>query len=53
MIEGKVYAAYKICTHEIGTLDEGEPNGYDLKCQWHYEVFDDRHGKFQMQHYRQ
>jgi nitrite reductase/ring-hydroxylating ferredoxin subunit len=45
MVEGKVYAVDEICTHEGGPLDEGELNGYDLKCPWHYAVFDVRNGK--------
>jgi nitrite reductase/ring-hydroxylating ferredoxin subunit len=45
MIEGKVYAVDEICTHQGGPLDEGELNGYDLKCPWHYAVFDVRNGK--------
>jgi nitrite reductase/ring-hydroxylating ferredoxin subunit len=45
MVEGKVYAIDKICTHEGGPLDEGELNGHDLKCPWHYAVFDVRNGK--------
>ena len=45
MVEGKVYAVDEICTHQGGPLDEGELNGYDLKCPWHYAVFDIRSGK--------
>jgi nitrite reductase/ring-hydroxylating ferredoxin subunit len=45
MVEGKVYAVDEICTHEGGPLDEGELNEYDLKCPWHYAVFDVRNGK--------
>ena len=45
MVEGKVYAIDEICTHEQGPLHEGELNGYDLKCPWHYAVFDVRNGK--------
>ena len=45
MVEEKVYAIDEICTHEGGPLDEGELNGYDLKCPWHYAVFDVRNGK--------
>jgi nitrite reductase/ring-hydroxylating ferredoxin subunit len=45
MVEGEVYAIDEICTHEGGPLDEGELNGYDLKCPWHYAVFDVRNGK--------
>ena len=45
MVEGKVYAIDEICTHEGGPLDEGELDGYNLKCPWHYAVFDVRNGK--------
>ena len=45
MVEGKVYAIDEICTHEGGPLDEGELDGYNLKCPWHYAVFDIRNGK--------
>ena len=45
MVEGKVYAIDEICTHEGGPLHEGELNEYDLKCPWHYAVFDVRNGK--------
>jgi nitrite reductase/ring-hydroxylating ferredoxin subunit len=45
MVEGKVYAIDEICTHQGGPLDECHPNGYDLKCPWHYAVFDVRNGK--------
>jgi nitrite reductase/ring-hydroxylating ferredoxin subunit len=44
MVEGKVYAIDEICTHEGGPLDEGELNRYDLKCPWHYALFDVRNG---------
>jgi nitrite reductase/ring-hydroxylating ferredoxin subunit len=44
MVEGKIYAIDEICTHEGGPLDEGEIKGYDLKCPWHYAVFDVRNG---------
>ena len=45
MVEGKIYAIDEICTHEGGPLDEGELNGYNLKCPWHYAVFDVRNGR--------
>ena len=44
-IDGKVYAVDQICSHEGGPLDEGELNGYELQCPWHYAVFDVRNGK--------
>ena len=45
MVEGKVYAIDNICTHRGGPLNEGELNGHNLKCPWHYAVFDVRNGK--------
>lgn len=45
MVEGKIYAIDDICTHEGGPLDEGELDRYNLKCPWHYAVFDVRNGK--------
>ena len=44
-IEGKVYAIDNICTHQGGPLNEGELKGYNLKCPWHYAVFDVRNGR--------
>ena len=45
MVEGKVYAMDNVCTHQGGPLNEGELKGYDLKCPWHYAVFDVRNGR--------
>ena len=45
MVEGKIHAIDEICTHEGGPLDEGELDGYSLKCPWHYAVFGVRNGK--------
>jgi nitrite reductase/ring-hydroxylating ferredoxin subunit len=45
MVEGKVYAMDNICTHRGGPLNEGELKGYNLKCPWHYAVFDVRNGR--------
>ncbi|HZB98575.1 MAG TPA: Rieske 2Fe-2S domain-containing protein [Nitrososphaeraceae archaeon] len=53
MVEGKVYAIDEICTHEGGPLDEGELNGYDLKCPWHMQYSMLEMEKFQMQQYGQ
>jgi nitrite reductase/ring-hydroxylating ferredoxin subunit len=49
MVEGKVYAVDEICTHQGGPLDEGELNGYDLKCPWHMQYLMLETEKFQMQ----
>ena len=45
MVEGQVYAIDSVCSHRGGPLDEGTLNGHDLKCPWHYAVFDVRDGK--------
>jgi ferredoxin-NADP reductase/nitrite reductase/ring-hydroxylating ferredoxin subunit len=45
MVEGKVYAVDATCTHQGGPLDEGSLEGHDLKCPWHYAVFDVRNGR--------
>jgi nitrite reductase/ring-hydroxylating ferredoxin subunit len=45
MAEGKAYAIDNVCTHRRGPLNEGELNGYNLKCPWHYAVFDVRDGR--------
>jgi nitrite reductase/ring-hydroxylating ferredoxin subunit len=45
MVGGKIYAMDNVCTHKGGPLNEGELKGYDLKCPWHYAVFDVRNGK--------
>ncbi len=45
MVEGKVYAMNSICTHKGAPLEEGILLGYDLKCPWHFALFDVRNGK--------
>jgi nitrite reductase/ring-hydroxylating ferredoxin subunit len=45
MVEGKVYAVDILCTHQGGPLNNGELKGHNLKCPWHYAVFDVRNGK--------
>jgi nitrite reductase/ring-hydroxylating ferredoxin subunit len=45
MVDGKIYAIDNECTHQGGPLNEGELNGYNLKCPWHYAVFDMRDGR--------
>lgn len=44
MAEGRVYAIDAVCTHQGGPLEEGELEGNDLTCPWHYAVFDVRNG---------
>ena len=45
MVEGKVYAMNSICSHKGAPLEEGTLLGYDLKCPWHFALFDVRNGK--------
>ena len=45
MVEGKIYAIDNVCSHREGPLNEGELNGHNLKCPWHYAVFDVRNGR--------
>ena len=45
MVEGKVYAMNAVCSHKGAPLEEGTLLGYDLKCRWHFALFDVRNGK--------
>jgi nitrite reductase/ring-hydroxylating ferredoxin subunit len=45
MVEGKVYAMNSVCSHKGGPLEKGTLLGYDLKCPWHFALFDVRNGK--------
>ena len=45
MVEGQVFAMDAVCSHRGGPLEEGELNGHNLKCPWHYAVFDVRSGR--------
>jgi nitrite reductase/ring-hydroxylating ferredoxin subunit len=45
MINGQVFAMDAICSHQGAPLEEGNLEGYNLTCPWHYAVFDVRNGK--------
>jgi glycine betaine catabolism B len=45
MVNGKVYAMDAVCSHEGGPLEDGTLQGYELKCPWHYAIFDVRNAK--------
>src|SRR5919109_1025760 len=45
MVSGKVYAMDAVCSHEGGPLEDGALQGYELKCPWHYAIFDVRNAK--------
>jgi ferredoxin-NADP reductase/nitrite reductase/ring-hydroxylating ferredoxin subunit len=44
-VSNKVYAMDAICSHEGGPLEDGNVEGYNLTCPWHYAVFDIRNAK--------
>jgi ferredoxin-NADP reductase/nitrite reductase/ring-hydroxylating ferredoxin subunit len=44
-VNGKIYAMDAVCSHEGGPLEEGTLEGYELKCPWHYAIFDVRNAK--------
>nr|MDQ3969019.1 Rieske 2Fe-2S domain-containing protein [Thermoproteota archaeon] len=45
MVQAKVYAMDAVCSHEGGPLEDGSLEGYELKCPWHYALFDIRNAK--------
>ena len=45
MINGQVFAMDAVCSHQGAPLEEGNLEGYNLTCPWHYAVFDVRNGK--------
>src|SRR5918912_617427 len=44
-VNGKIYAMDAVCSHEGGPLEDGTLQGYELKCPWHYAIFDVRNAK--------
>ena len=44
-VSGKIYAMDAVCSHEGGPLEDGNVEGYNLTCPWHYAVFDIRNAK--------
>jgi glycine betaine catabolism B len=45
VVLGKVYAMDAVCSHEGGPLEDGSLEGFELKCPWHYALFDVRNAK--------
>jgi nitrite reductase/ring-hydroxylating ferredoxin subunit len=45
MVNGQVFAMDAVCSHQGAPLEEGNLEGYNLTCPWHYAVFDVRDGK--------
>ncbi|MEW6603619.1 MAG: Rieske 2Fe-2S domain-containing protein [Thermoproteota archaeon] len=45
MVQGKIYAMDAVCSHEGAPLEDGTLDGFELKCPWHYALFDVRTAK--------
>ncbi|HJU95969.1 MAG TPA: Rieske 2Fe-2S domain-containing protein [Nitrososphaera sp.] len=45
MVQENVYAMDAVCSHEGGPLEDGSLEGHELKCPWHYALFDVRNAK--------
>jgi nitrite reductase/ring-hydroxylating ferredoxin subunit len=45
MVNGQIHAINSVCSHQGGPLEQGILDGYNLKCPWHYAIFDVRNGK--------
>ena len=44
-VEGTFYAIDDVCTHDGGSLDQGELEGYQIECPRHGARFDVRSGR--------
>jgi 3-phenylpropionate/trans-cinnamate dioxygenase ferredoxin subunit len=43
-VNGEFYAIDDVCTHDGGSLDQGELDGYEIECPRHGARFDVRDG---------
>ena len=43
-VEGEFYAIDDVCTHDGGSLDQGELEGFEIECPRHMARFDVRNG---------
>ena len=43
-VDGELYAIDDVCTHDEGSLDQGELEGYEIECPRHGARFDVRTG---------
>jgi 3-phenylpropionate/trans-cinnamate dioxygenase ferredoxin subunit len=43
--DGQIYAIDDVCTHDGGSLDQGELQGYTIECPRHGARFDVRTGR--------
>lgn len=44
-VDGQFYAIDNVCTHDEGSLDQGEVVGYEIECPRHGARFDVRSGE--------
>ena len=44
-VGGDLYAVYDVCTHDEGSLDQGELEGFEIECPRHGARFDVRSGE--------
>ena len=44
-VDGKIFAVDDLCSHDYGTLNEGELDGYEIECPRHGARFDVRTGE--------
>ena len=44
-VEGELYAIDDVCTHDGGSLDQGEVIGFEIECPRHGARFDVRSGE--------
>ena len=44
-VEGTLFAVDDVCTHDEGSLDQGELDGFEIECPRHMARFDVRTGE--------
>ena len=44
-VDGELYAIDDVCTHDEGSLDQGELEGHEIECPRHGARFDVRSGE--------
>ena len=44
-VDGELYAIDDVCTHDEGSLDQGELDGHEIECPRHGARFDVRTGE--------
>ena len=46
-VNGELYAVDDVCTHDEGSLEQGDLDGYEIECPRHGARFDVRTGEVQ------